>query len=262
MTHAANVLASLDSKLTPAAVGLGAPQALRVGATTDALTLFETFTRDVLDDTKVKTVIKMAGALSPSEFKDQCEKAKEYADTNDAAAGFVPSKEVRYGPVRRVLNQRLSEACQIFGAFKLAPQVVQEKGYVSALNAARTFLAEKGLKWDGSNKPTESDKEAKLRTKLIAEVMGKNPLMSLEQVQAEAATRLELVQGEEFNTRVKKAVDDIEKKHGSSFLMAMIQLVIDTSDTDTLMQLGQYVNDAQTILTLEQEKQFVLDSQN
>lgn len=159
-----NVIATLPERVSPEAMQAGAPEGLRTGHISIAAEIFKTFAEDA-DDTKIKTIGRWADALTCDQFAAQIKDAQELADKTDAACGFVKPANAKgqeqYGPKRRVLNQRMSEAKRIFGVLKLDPFVVAERGYFNAVNAAREYLDSKGLKWDGTPLPTESQKASK-----------------------------------------------------------------------------------------------------
>lgn len=174
-----NVIATLPQKLSPAAVAEAKPDSLATGHVSFASDLVNEFTNDTHNTTRIALLTRMASQLTCEQFKEECKKAQEIASTIDAASGFTKPEGSKgadqYGPVRRVLNQRLSEAKQLFGVFKQQPELLKEKGYGPALSAARQFLDSKGIKWDGSKAPTDEQKAAKATSKALTEVMHDNP---------------------------------------------------------------------------------------
>lgn len=183
-----NVLASLESKLSPMAMASSTSSALSNGAINHAATLVETFASEESETTKVVVLRQMATdyGLTCDEFAKSCKRAQELASAIDQGNGFIESDEVRYGPKRRLLNQRLSEAKQIFGVAKVAPSVVAEKGYWPALEAARSYLANKGLKWDARPVLNAAEKQANKASKELKQdmqaAMLANPMVAGESI--------------------------------------------------------------------------------
>jgi hypothetical protein len=159
-----NVLANLESQVAPAAIAAGASEGLKTGHMNYGKELFDLYVGDDSKDTMVKAIIRMASALTCEQFRAECEKAQEIATSTDAACGFKAPEGAKgtekYGPKRRTINTRLSEAKQIFGCAKLDLSKVIERGYWSALQSAKDTLGEKGLKWDGQKAPTKEQRAA------------------------------------------------------------------------------------------------------
>jgi hypothetical protein len=215
-----SVLANIEGSVSPAAIAAGSPTALKTGHIQWGADLYNTFAAEATESTKVKVIVQIAEAgLTPEEFKGQCKKACEMADANDKANGFTPKEDAKgtekYGPIRRVLNQRLSEAKQIFGAYKVKPEALKEKGYWAALAAAREVLAEKGCNWDGSNANPEAKKAAKASRemqKAIADVLTANPM-------AQPSELIEQAKQKAFDNEVDAAVEAITKKFGKGDIL-------------------------------------------
>ena len=159
-----NVLANLESQVAPAAMAAGADEGLKVGHMNYGKELFDLYVGDDSKDTMVKAIVRMASALTCEQFRAECEKAQEIASSTDAACGFKAKDGAKgtekYGPKRRTINTRLSEAKQIFGCAKLDLSKVIERGYWSALQSAKDTLGEKGLKWDGQKAATKEQRIA------------------------------------------------------------------------------------------------------
>ena len=116
--------------------------------------------------TTVQRVVAMATTLTCEEFDESLKRARDVADTIDAANGFKKPANAKgqanYGPKRQLLNVRASEAKRIFGVAKQgAANVVMHKGYAQAVIAARTWLGDMGKTWDGNRKETTEEKEAR-----------------------------------------------------------------------------------------------------
>lgn len=161
-----NVIANLESVVSPAALAAGAPKELKVGKINGGKVLFDLYSEiDDKANTAVKTIIAMAAEYTCAEFREFVSSAQEMATAQDAAQGFKAKDGAKgaelYGPKRRNINTRMSEAKQIFGVAKLAPAVVAEKGYFSAVIASRDWLGDKGMKWDGAHALTTEQRKAK-----------------------------------------------------------------------------------------------------
>lgn len=160
-----SAIASLPARVSPEAVREGASEGLKTGHISIASEIYKVFAADS-DDTKVKIVARWAESKTCEEFRKECKAAQEIADNVDKASGFVPAPDAKgadkYGPQRKVINSRLSEAKILFGVNKMNPDILKEKGYWNALQAARDWLNESGLKWDGDTKPT-AERKAELK---------------------------------------------------------------------------------------------------
>lgn len=159
-----NIILSLPSRVSPEAQAAGAPEALKTGHINYGKDLFDTFAEDDSQGYKVNKVAQWAEAMTCDQFASAVKDAQSIADNTDAACGFKAPEGAKgadkYGPKRLVLNARMSEAKALFGAYKQNPSVLKEKGYWAALKAARDLLDSKGIKWDGTPKPTDADKKA------------------------------------------------------------------------------------------------------
>lgn len=159
-----NAIATLASRVSPEAQNKGAPEGLKTGHINHGVTLFETFADDG-DNTKVIVIQRLAGEMTCIDFGQAVKDAQAIADNTDSASGWKAPADAKgadkYGPKRSVLNARMSEAKALFGAYKIDPSVLKEKGYWLAIKAARELLDSKGVKWDGTPKPTDADKAAK-----------------------------------------------------------------------------------------------------
>jgi hypothetical protein len=257
-----NVLASIEGKVSPAAISAGTPEALKVGALNYGADLYNAFAAEATENTKVKVIIQIAETgMSPEEFKAQCKKAVELADANDKANGFTAKADAKgtekYGPIRRVLNQRLSEAKQIFGAYKINPNSIKEKGYWAALAAARETLEEKGCNWDGSNSNPEAKKAAKASRemqKAIADVLSTNPM-------AQPAELIEQAKEKAFSNEVDSIAEAIEKKYGKgdALRVALVRLLTKISTPEEMDGFVQHFGEeAQTIRMGQMQEEALL----
>lgn len=167
-----NVINTLPARVSPEAMQQGTPEGLKVGHLSIASDIFETFGNDS-DNTKVQVVARWADALTCDQFAKECKDAQEIADKTDAACGFVAPKDAKgtekYGPKRRLINSRMSEAKALFGVYKINPDVLKEKGYWAAIQAAREFLDSKGVKWDGTPRPSDEVKASRKLNKELSE---------------------------------------------------------------------------------------------
>lgn len=212
----------------PAAMA-STPVALTTGHINYGSDLFKVY---VAEETKQSTqvqllvTIAMAG-LTCAEFQAQCKAAQALADETDKATGFTPKADAKgadkYGPKRKVLNQRLSEAKQIFGAMKIAGvELVKEKGYWASLQTARDFLAEKNVYWDGEPIPTDAAKaqakETKGVTKAMAQAMKDNPQQAGEDMAEYMARLIPIARNCAFEEDVEAAVKQFTEKYGTGDL--------------------------------------------
>jgi len=247
-----NVLASLPSKVSPDAVTQGVTHSLKIGTDTVAQTLFETFTKDVFETTRLQSVVQ-AQELTCEQFSVSCKDALAKADILDAANGFVKPEgakgQKQYGPVRRVLSQRLSECKQVFGAVKQGMSV-EGKGYASALELSREFLKEKALRWNGEPVPTDAQRQqAKHKEDLqeaTAEVMARSPQQPGESI-AQWMTRIgEIIQEETAGKEAARleavataTVDKAVEKHGDSILSALLSDLVSRMTDEEIAELKQ-----------------------
>lgn len=251
-----NVLSNIEGSISPAAIAAGTPVALKVGHIQYGADLYNAFAAEATESTKVKVIIQIAEAgLTPYEFKAECKKATELADTNDKANGFTPKADAKgtdkYGPIRRVLNQRLSEAKQIFGAYKIKPESLKEKGYWAALAAAREVLTEKGCNWDGSNANPEAKKAQKASRemqKAIADVLSANPMVQPTEL-------IEQAKEKAFQNEVDAAVEAITKKYGKGDVLrvACVKILSAISTPEEMDGFVQHFGEEAMQIRLQEE---------
>lgn len=247
-------------------VSAPAPEALKVGHINHAAAIYGAFVVDAEKQgvTTLDTIRSMS-ELSYTEFAKQCKDAQGIADNVDKGNGFVKAEGAKgqdsYGPKRRLLNQRLSEAKRLFGVFKMAPAVLQEKGYWSALSAARDYLSEQNLTWDGQQALTSEEKAdkhaASVRTGARAAAMDCNPqkkgesdedyLLRVRTLMADAVDKAET---EEFNKDVKTLFDSLTKKHNSAVLSGVFQMMLENMDEDGLSSLQGWIQEELVICAL------------
>lgn len=213
-----HVIATLPARVSPEAMLTGAPTALKTGHVNHAVTLFETFCNEEQEQTKVSTLRGMVH-LTCQEFQTFCAGAVEMADAADKASGFQPKEgakgTAKYGPKRTVLNSRLSEARLIFGATKMDAGVTKEVGYWKALAASRSYLDEKGLKWNGERKLSKEEKGnkqvAKLNLKAMEEVMTLYPMQAGESIKDYNERMAQLVDKTIEDLRIEQRNEQVEK---------------------------------------------------
>lgn len=117
----------------------------------------------VKDNSQTRLIVQLAlSGMSCHEY-DLIEKsAAKMADKMDELAGFITSKERRYGPKRNSLNTQASERRQVFGAVKHGGigilVSIPESGLVNfdtlpawqqARATARDYLKGKSIDWQG-----------------------------------------------------------------------------------------------------------------
>ena len=159
-----HVLATLESKVSPEAMNTPAPEGLKTGHINAGMSLYGAYAKDETTvSTALETIFSLADTLTQDQFATACKDCQKVASNEDAAYGFVEvagSKgQDKYGPRRRVINARMSEAKVLFGVQKMNPAILKEKGYWAAVSTARDYLDAKALKWDGNTKPTEQQRE-------------------------------------------------------------------------------------------------------
>lgn len=246
-----NVLANIASTVSPAAIQAGGVPALKVGHINHGAAIYSTFVAEADKQglTQMETIreIALTSKLSCVEFSAAIKAAQEMCDATDKANGFVKPEGAKgqdnYGPKRRLLNQRASEAKNLFGVFKLQPQLLQEKGYWQGLSDARDYLRALDIKWDNtpvlSSEAKAEKKAASVERDALAEVMASNA-MNEGETRAEYLTRIdtladEAVQAakeEAFNKSVKSVIDSLTEKHGQDILYAITSHVINSLMTE------------------------------
>jgi hypothetical protein len=261
-----NVIESLPSKVSPAALAAGAPEGLRVGNSSVGFDLVEMYASEATETTRISKIRAMAENLTCEQFKASCKDAQKRASDIDTAAGFKAAEGAKgqdqYGPVRRVLNQRLSEAKNLFGVFKLSAAVLAEKGYHPALKAARDFLKAQGKQWDGTKAPTQEEKQAEetkaMQLSAIQAAMQAHPREEGESMadwmircEEEVTSIEEKLQADAFNKGVNKAHEKIVKQYGTDMLLAVLQKTVDEMDTEGLEALQSYIQEELVIRQVE-----------
>lgn len=195
-----------------------------------AHTLVEMFTDEASDATKVNQLRNMATAMTCDEFAKAIKAAKDMADAIDSANGFKKPEgakgQAAYGPKRQLMNARSSEAKRIFGVAKQAPDVLKEKGYWPAVNAARSWLDSNGKTWDGNTAETGEAKAARKAAEVVSaarnKVMLDNP-QKMGETRLDYLTRIDGLMGEAeeaataatFDKRVETIEASLRKQFGS-----------------------------------------------
>jgi hypothetical protein len=257
-----NVINRLPSLVSDAAMNAKPAEGLKVGRLNHGLTLFETFGNEEIEQTKVQALEQLATVefLTCEDFKKACKGALEMADAADAATGFVPKTNAKgtekYGPKRRVLNQRLSEAKQLFGVFRLNADVLRERGYWSALSIAREYLTEAQVKWDNTRIVDAEEKAAKADSKAqrsaLDEVMsmhaqkpGESIRDYMERMADKVDTAIATKQQEAFNAEVNKLVKSlIDKQDGETLVLACLRIIEQIGDIPDAVE---YLNEAKML---------------
>lgn len=257
-----NVLADIASKVSPEAMEKGTSPMLTVGHVNHAASIYSAFVVDAekqgLSTLDTIREIALTSKLSCTEFAEQVKAAQAIADSVDKSNGFEKPEGAKgqesYGPKRRLLNQRTSEAKRLFGVYKLSPETLQEKGYWPALTAARDYLAEKGIRWDGSPDLSADEKQAKkasqIRTNARALAMDCNPQKKDEsddayliRVRDLMAQAVEAAEDEEFNKGIKTLHDSLTKKHNPAVLSGVMQMMLEQMSTEDLEALQSWVQE-------------------
>lgn len=246
MNHVLATIAESGMLTTPT------PVALATGHVNHASALFGIYVVDADKEgiNKLEAIQAIANAgLSYVEFSASFKKAQEMADSADKANGFVKPEGAKgqenYGPKRRLLNQRGSEAKRLFGVFKRNPAILAEKGYWQALEAARSWLEEQAQTWDGDktlSKDEKADKHASsVRTGARAQVMDTHPQLKdetdeayLMRVRDLMADAVEAAETAEFNKGVKTLFDSLTKKHTQETLYGVMQMMLDNMGDEAL----------------------------
>jgi hypothetical protein len=158
-----HVLERLQSTVSPAAMAAGTDPGLKAGKDVHAMAgeLVSMYGNVTENSTALERIGAWAKVATVAEFAEACKKALETASTTDASNGFKPAEDAKgqekYGPVRKQIASRMSEARNLFGVLKMEPKALANKGYFAAVQAARAYLNDKQIKWDGR----PADKEAK-----------------------------------------------------------------------------------------------------
>lgn len=234
-------------------------QALRTGTINHGAAIYSTFVAEADKQglTQMETIraIALDAGISCVEFDKAIKDAQEMASATDKANGFVKAEGAKgqdtYGPKRRLLNQRASEARSLFGVFKLQPSLLKEKGYWQGLSDSRDYLAELDIKWDGSKVLSKDAKSAvkasKLEREALALVMAENAQEEgesradyLTRIDGMADAAVEAAKAEEFNKVVKKTIEGLS----SEMIMAVAMHAINSVMTeDELLELRKQLNE-------------------
>jgi hypothetical protein len=241
-----NILSTLDEKVVPAAIAAGTPTALKTGRISHGEDLFKAFVSDSdAELSQVKLIHQMAVVEGQTtvEFDGDCKQAATFADAADHMNGWKAKEGAtgaeKYGPKRKVLNARLSEARTLFGTFKRAPDLLKEKGYWTAIAIARDYLKANKIKWDGE--PIESKEaraarmEHKARRAAIVEVLEENAMVEdIAAIQAMTAAKV-------FEDKVNAIVGKLEKTYldDKTALKAACERILQKHST--AKQLDEYV---------------------
>lgn len=232
-----NVIANLESKVAPAAVAAGTPAGLNVGHINYGKELFDLYAREDANDTMVKTIIRMADALAVDQFAKEVGKAQEIATATDAALGWKAPEGAKgaelYGPKRRLINSRMSEAKQIFGVQKVKPEILKEKGYWAAVQAARDYLNNEGIKWDGQKKLNaeqravkKQNKESNEAVEIAKNELPQQPGESIESWMIRCARKAEQIKLDMKIERVGEKVDKLVEDEGNDAVIeAMFEYI-------------------------------------
>ena len=269
-----NALAHISEKVSPEAISAGTPTALKVGHINHAASIYGAFVVDADKQglTTLETIKEIActHGLTHTEFAEQCKQAQKMADTVDKSTGFTPNDDAKgvekYGPKRRLLNQRLSEAKQLFGVFKAAPDILKEKGYWPALAAAREYLAGKNIKWDGTKVQSQEEKlasnEAARVRDALAETMAKNPMEAgetraeyLARIDAMADSAVELAQETAFNKGVESLYESIAKRHGQAMLEGVFNKFLSNLNTEGLETIQHWIQEELVMCKLAEKSE-------
>lgn len=246
------------------------PVALAVGHINHAAAIYGAFVVDAekqgLSTLETIREIALTSMITCVEFSKACKESQAIADNVDKSSGFIKTEGAKgqeaYGPKRRLLNQRLSEAKRLFGVFKLAPEVLAERGYWPALAAAREYLEAKGINWDATPALSKEEKGAKrasqVRTAAMAGAMDTHPQHKDEtdeayllRVREEMALAVDVAEAEEFNKGVKALYDSLTKKHTKDMLFSVMSMMLDAMSDDELEATQHYVQEGITLRVLD-----------
>lgn len=226
-THA---LVRVEQQAPASSVTMTTPVALASGHVNYGAELVSLFADETQEQTKVQRLAAMAASITTGEFSEAIKKAKEIATTIDAAQGFKAPEGAKgtalYGPKRALLNARMSEAKRVFGVFKQAPDVLKEKGYWPAVNAARQWLDANGKTWDGNTAETAEAKKARKQQATEAAAMTQtmldNPMVAgetradyLQRIQATMSENIAKANSGAFDKRVATIEASLRKQFGS-----------------------------------------------
>lgn len=263
-----NVLADIAGMVSPEAIAAGTNPELRVGHINHGASLYGAFVVDSEKTglTQVQTISAIAeSGITFEEFSKACKDAQALADTVDTGLGFKAVEDAKgqdkYGPKRRLLNQRLSEAKQLFGVFKTQPDLLKEQGYWNALAIAREHLATRGTKWDGSVAPSDEQKAAgkafKQNQTAIVEAMSEFPIQAdetraeyLARIDSEVEKKLEALEADSFNKGVQSLHEAFCKKHGTEMLEALFAFHMGQTSVETLESAQHFIQEELVMRTL------------
>ena len=258
-----SVIASLPETVSPQAMAAGTPTALRVGRLSHASDLFKVFTQE--DATKINLLRKLAETITVKDFETDCKDAGKLASEHDTLMGFTPAKDAKgqdkYGPKRQMFNSRSTEMRQVFGVLKLAPQVLQDKGFTNSLIASREYLKANSINWRGESVADETQREIKrgLRAQNDAMEQAKeeNPQEAGETI-AQYFARLAPIADELLaDTKTKAFREDVDKcvkrmieNNSVAFCDAVAIEILRQSSKE---QLTQHIATLQALLTVDTE---------
>lgn len=240
-----HVLERLQTQVSPKAVAAGTDPGLKAGKDVHSMAgeLVQMYGDVNENKTALERIASMAQTATVAEFAEACKKALETASTTDAGNGWEPKEDAKgqekYGPLRRQIASRMSEARNLFGVMKMDAKVLSNKGYFAAVQAARAYLSEKQIKWDGrpADKETkEANRQFKLRDQARIQARAEHQQMQGESIEA-YETRINGLLGD-FVTKLEessraehtqKVAESIVKQFGDdeTSLLAACRLVID-----------------------------------
>lgn len=251
-----NIIATLPERMAEASV-----KGNKFDSATQAITIksaarecFASFTEDEgKSATRVQMVLGWHEAgFTPGQVDQVLSEALLMAKEADIASGFTSEGKkgrAAYGVNQSVMATRASECRAVYGAASQgALPFLKEKGWQAAVNTARMWLTEKGKLWDGNNKPTKEQREAKREAKEMqkahweaakraAPIPGETPEAYAARIAAE--TRQVNV------NRVKEQMLETMKKWDQAILMdAIHEFLLTKSPDDLRMMAAQLQADA------------------
>lgn len=246
MSTATNAV--VENKLSPVTGANPAPQKQITGQY-----LFDSFMGTSDEQvTKMNIVRNMASQCTAEEVKKALADMVEIAHKVDVKNG-VPEKD--RGPKRHTAMNVRSVMQNVYGALRLAPKefaaqgYTDKTGYQDAAVMARIALKAKGVKWNGTQLPTDESKalaaikaEKDAKRDAMAEAADNNPQMEGEEDDAYALrlirARDEILAAQKRAAELtvqKKIVDNLYQKLGREQLRAIAELALELLDATAEM---------------------------
>lgn len=208
------------------------------GKTTAGFSLFEAFAVAAQTDVRIQTISALvADGLTVAEFAQAVTDSIGTAAAMDKLAGFKPADGAKgrdkYGPKQNTMVQRATEMRQIFGYLKLTHADMHAGGYLETLKAARQWLKDAGLTWEGNKAPTKEEKAEKAETAAMAEAT-KQAMLTIAKQPGESA-------GEWFArvaVEAERLVAEAEEKATDAAIVKIVEGLLKAHSIENVYNIG------------------------